>query len=206
MRFSRGLAVAGSLAAALLFVQVASAQDAEDEEYKAQLPDVAIYKAMLDANKQTGWIQFRNYDDRQLIYFTALQTMHCRLSEIRYSINSDALDKRFPLAKCNPQIPFNLPADETADYVYISLAANEAKTLTIQAVWDDGAGSEIVVYKPCDNVGDATCAAIKTIKKPSKLLPQPMPADSPVRGVQTPIPGKTFSEPKPASASRPAVE
>ncbi|WDZ76604.1 hypothetical protein PWG15_18725 [Ensifer adhaerens] len=184
----------------------AQAQDAAEEEYKPQLPDVSIYKAMLDANKQTGWVQFRDYDDRQLIYFTALQTMHCRLSEIRYSINSDALDQRFPLAKCNPQIPFNLPADETAEYVYISLPANEAKTLTIQAVWDDGAGSEIVVYKPCDNVGDATCAQIKTIKKPSKQLQQPKPADSPVRSVQSPIPGKTFSEPTPSSATRPAVE
>ncbi|MFK0278120.1 hypothetical protein ACIQUG_30900 [Ensifer sp. NPDC090286] len=184
----------------------AHAQNADEEEYKPQLPEVAIYKAMLDANKQTGWIQFRDYDDRQLIYFTALQTMHCRLSEIRYSINSDALDQRFPLAKCNPQLPFNLPGDETAEYVYISLPAKTAQTLTIQAVWDDGAGSEIVVYKPCDNVGDATCAQIKTIKKPSKMLQQPKPADSPVRSVQTPIPGKTFSEPKPSSATRPAVE
>lgn len=195
------------LSAAVLWLPmgVVQAQDAE-EEYKPQLPDVAIYKTMLDANKQTGWVQFRDYDDRQLVYFTALQTMHCRLSEIRYSINSDALDQRFPLAKCNPQIPFNLPGDETAEYVYISLAAGTAKTLTIQAVWDDGAGSEIVVYKPCDNVGDATCAQIKTIKKPSKMLQQPKPADSPVRSVQSPIPGKTFSEPKPSSATRPAVE
>ncbi|MEK1867062.1 MAG: hypothetical protein AAAB14_07185, partial [Ensifer adhaerens] len=29
------------------------AQDAVEEEYKPQLPEVAIYKAMLDANKQT---------------------------------------------------------------------------------------------------------------------------------------------------------
>ncbi|WP_429818709.1 hypothetical protein [Ensifer sp. B1-9] len=195
-----------SAASIWLPLSLAQAQDAEEEEYKPQLPDVAIYKAMLDANKQTGWVQFRNYDDRQLIYFTALQTMHCRLSEIRYSINSDALDRRFPLAKCNPQIPFNLPADETAEYVYISLPADTAKSLTIQAVWDDGAGSEIVVYKPCDNVGDATCAQIKTIKKPSKQLQQPKPADSPVRSVQAPIPGKTFSEPTPSSATRPAVE
>ena len=101
----------------------------DEEEYKPVLPDVSIYKAMLDANKATGWIQFRNYDDKQLIYFTTLQTMHCRLSEIRYSVNSDALDKRFPLGKCNPQIPFNLPDDNTNEYVYISLPAGEAKTL-----------------------------------------------------------------------------
>ena len=129
------------------------AQDTDDEDYKPVLPDVGIYKAMLDANKQTGWIQFRNYDDKQLIYFTALQTMHCRLSEIRYSINSDALDKRFPLGTCNPQIPFNLPDSDTNEYIYISLPAGEAKTLAIQAVWDDGAGSEIVVYNPAKALG-----------------------------------------------------
>ncbi len=182
----------------------AFAQEADDEEeYKPVLPDVAIYKAMLDANKTTGWIQFRNYDDKQLIYFTALQTMHCRLSEIRYSVNSDTLDKRFPLGKCNPQIPFNLPDSSTNEYIYISLPAGEAKTLAIQAVWDDGAGSEIVVYKPCEGVGDATCAAIKAIKRPKKQMQEPVASDSPIRAVQSETPGKTFSAPTPSSAARP---
>jgi len=179
------------------------AQDTDDEDYKPVLPDVGIYKAMLDANKQTGWIQFRNYDDKQLIYFTALQTMHCRLSEIRYSINSDALDKRFPLGTCNPQIPFNLPDSDTNEYIYISLPAGEAKTLAIQAVWDDGAGSEIVVYKPCEGVGDATCAAIKTIKRPKKQMQEPVASDSPIRAVQSETPGKTFVAPPASSAARP---
>ena len=202
--FSRVLLLILASAGAQAFSMPAFAQDATDEEeYKPVLPDVAIYKAMLDANKTTGWIQFRNYDDKQLIYFTALQTMHCRLSEIRYSVNSDTLDKRFPLGKCNPQIPFNLPDSNTNEYIYISLPAGEAKTLAIQAVWDDGAGSEIVVYKPCEGVGDATCAAIKTIKRPKKQTQEPVASDSPIRAVQSETPGKTFSAPKPSSAARP---
>ncbi|QRM53691.1 hypothetical protein [Sinorhizobium sp. BG8] len=156
----------------------ASAQEEDEEQYKAEIPDVSIYKAMLDANEKSGWIQFRNYDGRQLIYFTALQTMHCRLSEIRYSINSDALDQRFPLAKCDPQLPFNLPSDDTADYIYISLKAGEAETVAVQAVWDDGSGSQIVVYKPCEGTGDATCAAIKTIKKSKKQTAEPSPSSA----------------------------
>ena len=202
--FSRMLLLILTMSGLPVFSLPVLAQDASDEEeYKPVLPDVAIYKAMLDANKTTGWIQFRNYDDKQLIYFTALQTMHCRLSEIRYSVNSDALDKRFPLGKCNPQIPFNLPDSSTNEYIYISLPAGEAKTLAIQAVWDDGAGSEIIVYKPCEGVGDATCAAIKTIKKPKKQMQEPVPTDSPIRSVQSQTPGKSFSEPSPASAARP---
>ena len=195
----RVLAIAGLACLSLPVL----AQDTDDEDYKPVLPDVGIYKAMLDANKQTGWIQFRNYDDKQLIYFTALQTMHCRLSEIRYSINSDALDKRFPLGTCNPQIPFNLPDSDTNEYIYISLPAGEAKTLAIQAVWDDGAGSEIVVYKPCEGVGDATCAAIKTIKRPKKQMQEPVASDSPIRAVQSETPGKTFVAPPASSAARP---
>ena len=172
-RISRRLAAASMLA--VLALGTAALAD-DEEEYKPQIPDVSIYKAMLDANKQTGWIQFRNYDNRQLVYFTALQTMHCRLSAIRYSINDDSLDKSFPIAKCDPQLPFNLPADDTIEYVYMSLKANEAETIAVQAVWDDGSGSEIVVYKPCENVGEATCAAIKTIKKSKTQGSEPSPA------------------------------
>ena len=47
------------------------------------------------------------------------------------------------------------------------------------AVWDDGSGSEIVVYQPCKNP-EATCASIKTIKKAKKRADEPAPA-TPVR-------------------------
>jgi hypothetical protein len=155
-----------TIATAAISLAIGSAARAEDE-YKAQIPDVAIYRAMLEANRTPGWIQFRNYAEKQIIYFTALQSMHCRLSAIRYSINSDALDRNFPVAKCNPQQPFNMPADDpNAKYILINLKPGEAKTVAVQAVWDNGAVSEIVVYKPCDNVGESTCAVIKTIRKP----------------------------------------
>ncbi len=165
-RFLGGLTAIAILASAFV-MQNAHAED----EYKPTLPDVTIYRAMLDANKNSGWVQFRNYAGQQLIYFTALQSMHCRLSEIRYSINSDALDKVFPLGDCDPQLPFNLPDGE--EYIYLSLKADEAKTVAIQVLWDDGAGSEIVVYKPCENVGESTCARIETIKKPDAVQAAP---------------------------------
>ncbi|CAN7356500.1 hypothetical protein LJR030_003614 [Rhizobium sp. LjRoot30] len=165
----------GALAAALLAFSSFSATAQEEEEYKPQIPEASIYQAMLDANKQTGWIAFRQFMDQQLIYFTTLQTMHCRLSEIRYSINSETLDQRFPVAKCDPQLPFNLPDDPTNETLYLKLKPNEAKTIAVQVVWDDGNGSEIVVYKPCQNA-EATCAQIKTILKPTKMRGEPAPA------------------------------
>ena len=174
------LAIALLLGAALLAGGLpALAQEEDEEQYEAQIPAVSIYKAMLDANKQTGWVQFRNFADQQLIYFTALQTMHCRLSEIRYSINSETLDQRFPLAKCDPELPFNLPSDDSQNWLYLGLKPGEAQTIAVQAVWDDGSGSEIVVYQPCKNP-EATCASIKTIKKAKARGDEPAPS-TPVR-------------------------
>lgn len=161
--------------AALLAGGLPAGAQEEEEEYRAQIPDVAIYKAMLDANKQTGWVQFREFSGRQLIYFTALQTMHCRLKEVRYSINSDALDKTFPMAACDPEQPFNLPSDDSRNWLYLDLKPGEARTIAVQAVWDDGSGSEIVVYQPCRNA-EATCASIKTIKKAKKRTDEPSPS------------------------------
>ena len=180
LRIGKPLVAALLLGTALLAGSLpAIAQEEDGEEYKAQIPDVGIYKAMLNANKQTGWVQFRTFADQQLIYFTALQTMHCRLKEVRYSVNSDALDRTFPMADCDPELPFNLPSDETRNWLYIELKPGEAKTVAVQAVWDDGSGSEIVVYQPCKNP-EATCASIKTIKKAKKRADEPAPA-TPVR-------------------------
>lgn len=156
----------------------AGAQDSEQDEYRPELPDMSLYKAMLDANRQPGWVQFRNFADHQLVYFTALQTMRCRLSEVRYSINSDALDKRFPLGSCDPQQPFNMPSDDPdGKYTYLRLNQGQVKTLTIQVVWEDGAGSEIVTYRPCDAIGESTCARIKKIAKPGSELGAPAPSE-----------------------------
>lgn len=124
------------------------------------LPPKQLYEAMLEANKTSGWVSFRNYDGRQLVYFTALQTMHCRLSEIRYSINSADLDKTFAVVPCNPQNPFALPPDSKLEDIVVSLPLGTAGTVAVQAVWDDGAETAVMVYKPCDNVGDQTCAAL----------------------------------------------
>ncbi len=151
----RRLAI-GALTAACLSFAAGTPARAEDQ---STLPPVAVYRAMLDANRQGGWVQFRNYDGHQWIYFTALQTMHCRLKEIRYSINSYALDARFPLVACNLQNPFALPPDAGIDDIAIRLAPGTAETVAVQIVWDDGSLSDMAVYAPCAAVGEQTCAA-----------------------------------------------
>jgi len=125
---------------------------------KSRIAPMSLYQAMLKGNEQTGWVQFRNYNGKQLIYFTALQTMHCRLKEIRYSLNSDALDKRFDIVKCNPQNPFALPPKSGLKDILISQSLGAVKTIAVQVVWEDGVESKILRYEPCKDVGDQTCA------------------------------------------------
>lgn len=125
---------------------------------KSRIPPMAVYQAMLSANKETGWAQFRNYNGEQWIYFTTLQTLHCRLAEIRYSVNSEALDKTFPLVDCNPQNPMALPPDAGVDNIAIRLPPGTANTIAVQVVWEDGSASEIAVYEPCEDVSEQTCA------------------------------------------------
>jgi len=125
---------------------------------KSRIMPLATYKMMLAANKDTGWVQFRNYDGKQLIYFSALQTLHCRLKEIRYSINSEALDKTFKLVPCNPQTPFSLPPKTGLDDIALRMAKGSANIIVVQVVWEDDSKSDIVVYEPCKDVGEQTCA------------------------------------------------
>lgn len=124
----------------------------------SRVPPMTVYQAMLNANKATGWVQFRNYNGRQLVYFTALQTMHCRLAEIRYSINSTLLDKTFALVPCNPALPMSLPPNAGLKDIAVSLPPGSAEMVAVQVEWQDGSASETVLYRPCPNVGDQTCA------------------------------------------------
>lgn len=125
---------------------------------KSRIPQMTIYQAMLDGNKERGWIAFRDYGGNQLIYFTALQTLHCRLKEIRYSINSKELDQVFDLVKCNPQNPFALPPNSELKDTLIRLPVGTAKTVAVQVTWEDDRKSAIAVYEPCKDVGEQTCA------------------------------------------------
>ena len=125
---------------------------------KSRVPPLSTYKAMLAANKTTGWVQFRNYAGKQWVYFTALQTMHCRLKEVRYSLNSKALDRVFDLVACNPQTPFSLPPKTDVNHIALRLAPGSVETVAVQVVWETGEESEVVVYEPCKNVGEQSCA------------------------------------------------
>ena len=117
------------------------------------VPSVAVVKQVLKLSRNQ-WIQFRNYNGRQLVYFTLFVTYKCGLKEIRYSVNSEDLDKQFPLAECVPFVPYNIGPN---DKVYLTFEPGTAKTVSVQLVFDDDTKSVVRTFKPCKVAGDVTC-------------------------------------------------
>ncbi len=118
-----------------------------------------------------SWVAFRDYNGKQWIYFTTLVTYHCGLSEIRYSIDSDALDKRFPLPACDRQRPNAI--DPVKNPPYVTLSRGSARQVMVQVVFSDGEASKAHRYAPCDDPGDSACAVLTDASAPAAPIPPP---------------------------------
>lgn len=125
-----------------------------------KVPPIELYKTMLDINKTSGWVQFREYNGKQWVYFTPLVTLKCRLKEIRYSINSPDLDEVFPLGACHPALPFSVGDNIKPSDIALILNSNQAEKIAVQVIFEDDSESEVMVFEPCIAVGEATCASI----------------------------------------------
>lgn len=93
---------------------------------------------------KANWVAFRNFNGQQLVYFTHLEAWRCGISAVRYSINSDALDRAWTLQPCDPQNPNAI----TTDRPYIELPLNTAQSVSVQLTYADGTVSDIARYTP----------------------------------------------------------
>lgn len=87
-----------------------------------------------------SWAYFRDYNGRQLVYFTHLEAYRCGISEVRYSLNGDALDKVWRLQPCDPKAPHAI----TTDTPYIALPLGTAASIAVQLTFNDGTRSQVV--------------------------------------------------------------
>ncbi len=100
-------------------------------------------KQILNMTK-SSWVSFRDFNGKQLIYFTHLESYTCGIKTVRYSINSDALDQTWELQPCDAQNPNVV----TKDIVYLTLPPGRAKSIAVQLTFADGSESEIVRQTP----------------------------------------------------------
>ncbi len=93
---------------------------------------------------QNNWVSFRDFNGKQLIYFTHLESYTCGIKEVRYSINSDDLNKVWELQPCDIKNPMAV----TKDIIYLTMPLGTAKSITVQVIFTDGTKSEIVRQHP----------------------------------------------------------
>jgi hypothetical protein len=92
-------------------------------------------KQILEMTKGS-WLSFRDYDGKVLLYFTHLLSYRPVIQEIRYSINSEALDQNY---KFKPSDKMYIAGD---DLVYITVPA-DSQYAAVQITYKDGTKSDV---------------------------------------------------------------
>ena len=93
---------------------------------------------------QNSWVSFRDFNGKQLIYFTHLEAYRCGIKEVRYSLNNDDLDKVWELDSCESEGISSIKKE----LIYLTLSLGTAKSIAVQLVFSDGSKSEVLHKKP----------------------------------------------------------
>jgi hypothetical protein len=114
-------------------------------------------RVLVEPFKDMGWVMIRQEAGSSWIYFTTLLAARCAITEVRYSINSDALDRVYLPMECDPFYPSAIPSWARLDDIAVRVGPPEVQSITVQAAFSDGTTTEIVRYAPCPNAGARTC-------------------------------------------------
>lgn len=109
-----------------------------------QFTTAAEVRPMLDATR-ARWIAVREYDGKDLLYFTNLLAWRCGLDAIYYSVNGGA-EKKWQGEPCydGEAVP---NAQKAADKLpYISFPLGSVQSVTVRLSYDDG-GSDSASYQ-----------------------------------------------------------
>lgn len=88
---------------------------------------------------RANWIAVRNFDGRDLIYFSNPLSWRCGLTAIRYSVNGETEVHDLPMEPCyeGEANPNNLKFDKGTE-VYITLPPDSVKSVHVVMAMDDG--------------------------------------------------------------------
>ncbi len=106
----------------------------------AQMGDEQV-KQILTMTK-ANWVAFRDWQGRQLIYFTHLEAWKCGIEAVRYGLNDDPVQTEWTLEACNPKAPNQV----TKEMPYLSLPANAARSISVQLTFKDGTTSAVETF------------------------------------------------------------
>lgn len=145
----------GAILAVLFSIAVTCAPQVSYAQQIAPTPEMT--KNVMNLTKKT-WVQFRNYDGKQLLYFTHFFAWKCAIKEVHYSINSKELSETLTLPECNPDAPFDV--DPIKHTVYKTYPLGHANQVTVQIIYSDDTKSETLSFAPCNVERDQSCAKL----------------------------------------------
>ncbi|MFY0617958.1 hypothetical protein [Shimia sp.] len=127
----------GCFAAFLATAGVICAEEnraAEDQTPTGKFLTATEVRPILEAT-QANWIGVREFDGRDLVYFTHLVSWRCGLYEVRYQINGGP-EQLFPISECPSDIVSAMAIPEDAQ-VFITEALGSVKTVDVTVLYDD---------------------------------------------------------------------
>ncbi len=123
-----------------------SDRQAEDQTPTGKFLNATETRPILQAT-QNSWIAVREYDSRDLVYFTHLLSWRCALFEVHYSINKSPFFE-LELPECDPANPNAIPDDAT---IFLPFALGTVQTVDIKVLYDD-LGTEEASFERADVV------------------------------------------------------
>lgn len=101
---------------------------------KFSTADQQLSQGKMMLNAATGsWLSFRDFDGKVLLYFTTLMSYRPIIKEVRYSLNSDALDKTFKFKPSDKMY-------EVGDEVYLAVP-KDTQFATVRVTFKDNTTS-----------------------------------------------------------------
>ncbi len=94
-------------------------------------------------NLTPGWLSFRPWDENLMVYFSHLLSYRNAIREIRYSIDSEKLDRKFPFT---PWTKAGTPRSERGSKSYL-LVSYATKYLAVQLLYLDDTESEVKKFQ-----------------------------------------------------------
>jgi hypothetical protein len=114
-------------------------------DFDPEMALVAGQKDLLERLSQS-WLAYGEYDGGKIVYFTALLSYRCALTEIKYSFGNDELDQSFPLDPCDPTNPHAVTAKNGVPTIFVAVPKGTEFT-AVQLSYKDGTQSELNRFK-----------------------------------------------------------
>lgn len=105
--------------------------------------DEQLAQGKMMLNSVSGaWLSFRDWDSKVLLYFTTLMSYRPIIKEVRYSLNSEAVDKTFEFPPSDKMFEVGDMAAQVPPTLYLAVPP-DTEFASVQVTYKDGTTSPI---------------------------------------------------------------